>query len=304
MPRVFTSEYKLRLRLVATAVTMASGAVPFILGLLVLQWLPEEKGWVPALIAGVSFAAGGLLPWAAQNLMGLVGNGSLRRRVLTNLKAADAPADLEGAIFVGFSPGERLHLWHGETSLDVGFLQLRRGGLVYQGDGYHWTLPRSFIDHIDLAPPEGGMQRLLVRWHVPREGGRTFSLEAREALTLARARLATQLLYRRLREWQRNGSPETAEADLPISNGLPPTDLSGAQVIDEPARGSCLTILAAMVITLLTIWRIAGTLLAAGMLYQAILWAGLLSVVGALATGHLLHYLQTWEAEHRGESRP
>jgi len=293
MARLFTPRYKQRGRVVAAVVTMCAGAAPFVAGLLVLQLLPEDRGWLPAAVAGLSFAAGGLLPWVSQNVMGLAGNWSLRRRLWQLLQAEGAAPDLDDAIFVGFSPGERLHVWHGETSRDVGFLRLLAEGLVYEGDEFSWLLPRSFIDHIDLTPREAGMQRLLIRWHVPREGGRTFSLEAREARTIAQAREATVVLHRQLREWLKR---EAAAESFDVAAGLPPTDMSGAQVVEEPAAGSCLTVLAAGAITLISIWRFAGALVSYGLIYQAILLAGLISVVGALATGYLLHYLQAWEA--------
>ncbi len=301
MARLFTPQYKQRGRVAAAVVTMAAGAAPFVVGLLIVQVLPEDRGWLPATVAGLSFAAGALLPWAAQNVMGLAGNGALRRRLQRLLAAEHPELDFRDALFVGFSPGERLHVWHGETSRDVGYLWVEPGGLVYYGDGYNWCLPRGFVDHVDISPPEGGMQRVLVRWHVPRWSGRTFSLEAREGNTLRRAREATLELHRRLREWAR--SEVEAEEPLAVTLGLPPTDMSGGQVVEEPATGSCATILAVAIITLVTIWRVAGTLFSYGLLYQAILWAGLISVVGALATGYLLHYLQAWEAEQRKRRR-
>jgi hypothetical protein len=295
MARLFTPRYKQRGRVVAAVVTMCAGAAPFVGGLLLLQLLPEERGWLPAAVAGLSFAAGGLLPWVSQNVMGLAGNWSLRRQLGELLRADGATPDVAGASFVGFSPGERLHVWHGETSRDVGFLRVLPEGLVYEGDEFSWRLPRGFIDHVDLTPREAGMQRLLIRWHVPREEGRTFSLEAREARTIAQARQATVVLHRQLREWLRR---EPGGEDFPAATGLPPTDMSGAQVVEEPAAGSCLAVLAAGAITAISIWRFAGTLAQDGLIYQAILLAGLISVVGALATGYLLHYLQAWEAEH------
>lgn len=299
--RIFTPRFKQRGRVTAAIVTLWAGAVPFIGGLLALQVLPQERGWLPALVTAVSFALGGLLPWASQNLMGLAGNQRLRRQLRELLLAESPGLDLSRSLFVGFSPGEQLHVWHGETSRDVGFLQILPNGLVYHGDEFSWTLPRDHIDHIDLSPPEGGMQRLLIRWHVPREGGRTLSLEAREALTIARARQATAMLYRHLRDWHRAGEqPEP----LSVGSGVPPTDMSGAQSIEAPARGSCLTILAVMTITLVTLWRIAGAMLRLGMLYQSILWAGMISVLGALFAGYLLHYLQTWEAERARTTPP
>jgi hypothetical protein len=51
-------------------------------------------------------------------------------------------------------------------------------------------------------------------------------------------------------------------------------------------------------IVMIIIWRTSGAFFEAGQYYHGILWAGLISVLGALSTGYLLHYLQAWEAEH------
>jgi hypothetical protein len=47
---------------------------------------------------------------------------------------------------------------------------------------------------------------------------------------------------------------------------------------------------------MVTVWRVVGQMLSDGEYHYAVLWAGLISVLGALITGHLLHYLQSWEA--------
>lgn len=311
MPQFFTPEFKQRGRVVSAAVTMLAGAAPFIGGLLVIQTLGvEPHGPLPALIAVLSFALGGALPWLSQNLTGLAGNGALRERLRRHLSAAVA-CDLREALFVGFSPGERLHIWHGETDRDIGFLTVADGILIYRGDDFSWSLPCDVIDHIDLTPVEAGLQRIIIRWHVPRETGRALSLESREAGSISRARTATNQLYFRLKEWEKQSrvrqpadrvgeaAPDARLRDShTLSLGLPPTDMTGAQIIEEPPSGSCASILALGVIVVIAIWRITAGLFESGQYYDGILWAGLISVLGALSTGYLLHYLQAWEAEH------
>lgn len=303
MPRFFTSEFKQRVRLISAFVTMISGAAPFVVGLLVMQRLGDDPhGPAAAILAAASFVLGGLLPWLSQDLMGLAGNGQLRRALSRYFGETEA-CDLTRAQFVGFSPGERLHVWQGETNRDIGFLSLSAESLVYRGDEFSWMLPRDLIDHIDLTPLEAGLQRILIRWHEPREAGRTFSLESRQSFSVSRARLATRCLFEQLKEWHRQERP-TAEA-APVAEaqgfafGLPTIDVTGGQVIEEPPAGSCLSIMSLGMIVIIAIWRISGTFFACGQYYQGILWAGLISVLGALSTGYLLHYLQAWEAEHR-----
>lgn len=314
MPQFFTSEFKQRGRVISAAVTMLSGAAPFIGGLLAMQVLGvDAHGPLPALVAVLSFGLGGALPWLSQNLTGLAGNAGLRARLRRHL-SADPACDLREGLFVGFSPGERLHIWHGETDRDIGFLTINDEVLIYRGDDFSWSLPRDVIDHIDLTPVEAGLQRIVIRWHVPRETGRALSLESRDACSISRARAATNDLYLRLKQWERK--PRAAVSDAPaqprmgtqaplqtissatLSLGLPPTDMTGAQIIEEPPSGSCASILALGVIVVIAIWRVTAGLFESGQYYDGILWAGLISVLGALSTGYLLHYLQAWEAEH------
>ena len=306
MAQYFTPAFKQRVRVVAATVTMLAGALPFVLGLLAIQSLGDQpRGVAPAAVAMAAFVLGGLLPWLTQNLMGLAGNAGLRRRLAEHL--GDSP--LPGAAFVGFAPGQDLRVWHGETDRDIGFLCLEQGVLVYRGDDYEWVLPHALIDHLDMTPAEGMPPRIVIHWHVPREVSRTFSLESREAGSITAARRATQVLFARLKEWHRTeearaaGPPEQPEGASGTcastrAPGLPPTDLSGGQMVNQPASGSCVSILALGVIMLGLIWRISGACFASGQYYEGILWAGLISVLGALGIGYLLHYLQAWEAEH------
>lgn len=311
MPHFFTSDFKQRVRLIAACVTTISGAAPFVAGLLVMQTLGDAPhGPLAAAVAALSFALGGLLPWLSQDLMGLAGNGRLQRSLRRHLTETEA-CDLSGACFVGFSPGERLHVWQGETNRDIGFLTITGDTLIYRGDDFSWSLPRDLIDHLDLTPIEAGMQRILIRWHEPREAGRAFSIESREALTVSRARNATRALFAQLKEWHKQPTAtaaadgegaEPAQKRQGLELGLPAIDQTGGQMIEEPPSGSCLSILALGVIVLIAIFRISGTFFALGQYYQGILWAGLISVIGALCTGYLLHYLQAWEAEHRQQN--
>lgn len=312
MAEYFTVNFKQRLRVTAATVTMVAGAAPFVAGLLAMQTLGDQPtGLLPATVALVSFVLGGMLPWLTQNVLGLAGNAGLRQRLAQRLVGE---CSLEQAVFVGFSPGQDLRVWQGETDRDVGFLCVSEESLAYHGDEYAWGLPRDLIDHIDMTPPEGGVLRILVHWHVPREVSRTFSLECREAHSLSGARKATGRLYARLREWYKAGDIQDATASgsedrtasvtghgTPYLNealGLPPTDVTGGQAVDQPPSGSCASILSIGVIMLILIWRVAGAFFGYGRYYEGILWAGLISVLGALSMGYLLHYLQAWEAKH------
>ncbi len=305
MAEFFTASFKQRLRVSAAIITMMAGAAPFVAGLLVLQIFSEPlEGALPLLVTACCFLLGVLMPWMAQNVLGLVGNSHLREQLARKLAAEGAPA---GGHFVGFAPGAELRVWQGETDRDVGFLFFEDKALVYWGDEYRWELPYEMLDYIDLTPPEAGIQRILVHWHVPREAGCTFSLASREARTMAGARRATQELFSQMRQWHRALS-RTANASSQPSFvprfGLPPTDISGGQRIDKPPAGACLSILSIGIIMLTLIWRVTGDFLMYGRYYEAVLWAGIISVEGTLSVSYLLHYLQTWEAEHSQKARP
>lgn len=325
MAQYFTAAFKHKIRIAAASVTMFTGAAPFVAGLLVLEALGDNPhGPLAGGVAAASFILGGFLPWLAQNYMGLAGNSTLRKRLRDRL-LADETCDPSGADFVGFAPGERLRVWQGDTDRDVGFLLMNPDALVYYGDEFEWTLPRESIDHIDLAPTEPGMRRILIRWHAPREAGRTLSLESRDAPCLSRARTATLGLHHRLRAWWKHEPiPPLAGANAEVEPrwqalrgdyqppaplaavrpevvsptlGMPPTDLTGGQAIEEPPSASCTVIMALGIIVTVSIWRVAGGFFTYGQYYHGILWAGLISVLGALGTGYVLHYLQAWEAE-------
>ncbi|MEN6644131.1 MAG: hypothetical protein ABFE08_16965 [Armatimonadia bacterium] len=325
MAQYFTAAFKHKIRIAAAGVTMLTGAAPFVAGLLALEALGDTPhGPVACGVAAASFILGGFLPWLAQNYMGLAGNATLRRRLRDRL-LTDQTCDPSGADFVGFAPGERLRVWQGDTDRDIGFLVMNPDALVYYGDEFEWTLPRESVDHIDLAPTEPGLRRILIRWHAPREAGRTLSLESRDASSLSRARTATSELHYRLRAWWKHeplpssSGPSTGpesrwrvlrgdfQPPAPLAGvrpeavsptlGMPPTDLTGGQAIEDPPSASCAVIMALGIIVTLSIWRIAGGFFAYGQYYQGILWAGLISVLGALGTGYVLHYLQAWEAE-------
>lgn len=305
MAEFFTASYKQQLRVSAALITMIAGAAPFVAGLLILQIFSEPlAGMWPLFVTIFCFLLGVLMPWLAQNVMGLAGNSRLRQKLAQKLLAEGVAAN---GHFVGFAPGAELRVWQGETDRDVGFLFFEDRALAYWGDEYRWELPHEMIDYIDLTPPEAGIQRILVHWHVPREASCTFSLASREARTMAGARRATQELFAQIRQWHKAVSRAASASPSPSfvpRFGLPPTDISGGQRIDKPPAGACLSILSIGIIMLTLIWRVTGDFLMYGRYYEAVLWAGIISVEGTLSVSYLLHYLQTWEAEHSQKARP
>ena len=281
--------------MIAASVTMAAGVAPFVVTLAVLEYWVSPPPYAVGLLTVATFVAAGLAPWYTHGSLALLGNYALRqrlgRRAGTDLQA---PVEELGAVFVGFSPGEELRIWDGETDRDVGFLSILADTLTYAGDEFKWSLPRAQIDNVALGVPVAGIRRIIVRWHVPRGGPRAFSIVCREANTLQALSVVNARLYRALRDWLWRDRP--SPSGIPLKWGYPPTDTSGGWTLDRPISGGCISVMAIALIVVLSIWRVSGALLAVEDYYTAVLWAGLIAVVGAVFTGYLLNYLHYWEA--------
>ncbi len=288
----FTESFKARNRVIASAVIVLASAAPFALGLIVVTYfVADPRGWVALVVTALAFLAAGGFTWIVQDRFALLGNRWLRRKLAERL--ADCEDVTRGGAqpaFVGFGPGEDILVWEGETDLDVGFLCLGESGLAFLGDRFTWSLSRDRIDRIDLTPAPMGPRRIVIHWHAPRESGRAFTLESREASSLRQADARTIDLFRGLRTWS---LVDAAAAGHPLVLGHPPTDQYGGRPIGEPAAGWCATTLGMMVIIVVTIWYLAGEMLKSGYTYHAALWAGFVFVGGAVFTRCLLHYLQS-----------
>jgi len=285
---------------------LAAGALPYAAAFLALTLYPPlEHSPAGQALAGVALVTSALLPWAVQGRVALLGNRSLRRRLANRL------GELARGEFVGFSPGEGVMSWEGETDQDVGFLQVEGNTLVYRGDRFSFSLRRENLDEMRLqgvlgATPEAagtagrpvtvGPLRLAVYWHTPGDPGRVFTLASREADTLAEANRATRALADRLQAWWTQEQPE---AEVPVVLGPPPTDTRGGVPLDRPAPGSCLSALAVGIIAFSLVWRLAADLTRTEQYTRAVLWAGLIVMSAVIFTGHFLTYLQISQGRRR-----
>ncbi len=292
---LFTAQFKQRNRIIAGIMLIIAATSPFLAGLLLINYLsPQFSGPIVAGITALAFLLAVLLPWHALHRLALLGNRSLGQQLTEKLASVKTDIDSPGRWeFVGFSPGQELRSWDGETDCDIGFLSMDEGALIYHGDEYSWTLRRAAIDAIQALPVSGGLQRVVVIWHAPREPERAFTLASREAQTLRGANRATARLLRDLRQWH---SASSNDGGRPPALGLPPTDTSGSYPAEQPPVGSCATILAVTIIVSLSIWHVAQRFISAGYYYHGILWAGLIAAAGAMFTVHFLGYLQSYEA--------
>ncbi len=297
----YTKEFKQRNRVTAAAVTMAAGVAPFLVAIAVLQFWMSPPPFARALVTAATLICAGLAPWYSHGTLALLGNLQLKKQV--SAIAAEAfgeSVEGVGGVFVGFSPGEKIRIWEGETDRDVGFVALQGGSLVFVGDEYRWRLPKEQIEQIELVPPTAGVWRIVIRWHARAEGARALSMVCREANTIDGLEIVTRRLYGALRAWYWADIP--ADPERAPRWGYPPTDVGGGWDIDRPIGGSCTTVIAVGAMVALTIWRVSGTLVESEAYYMAILWAGLIAAVGAVLIGYLLNYLRAWEAD-RDERR-
>lgn len=321
--QVYTRGFKRRVRLTAAVITMAAGIAPFVVALALLQSWSSPPPYAMALLTAATFVAAGLAPWYSHGTLALLGNYGLRTRIArlaeeylvpdgsptpppASIEGKDAPAGrlhALGATFVGFSPGDKLRVWDGETDRDVGFLCIRNSALVYIGDEFRWSLPLERIDQIELAPAVTGIRRIIIRWHAPRGGPRAFSVVSREANTLDGMAIVTRRLYEALRDWLWSDQEDEGSSRSHVHWGYPPTDTAGGWALDQPVSGCLLTVTGMAVIVVLTVWRVSWTLIQSGDYYAAILWAGLIAVVGAVFTGYLLSYLHSWDAQRQPRAR-
>lgn len=288
--QVFDAAFRARNRLVASVLMVLASVAPFVLALLALPYVSATGNDGPAWALTVAaFVAVGVLTWAAQDRLALLGNGRLRRHLSTRLSQCPEAEASGSAVFVGFSPSDELLTWEGDTDLDVGFLCLGRSELIFLGDRFDWSLQRERIDRIALSPAPMGPRRVLIYWHAPREAARALSLESREAQGLRAAERQTQALYERLVRW---AAEPCAEAEGGARLGYPPTDRYGGRRAEELGRGSCAVTLSMASIIVLTVWYLASCLLREALYCYAVLWSGLVFVGGAVLTRALLQYLQ------------
>ncbi len=299
LPVLFDKAFKTRNRLIAATGMLLAAALPFVAGLTGLALLDSlfQGGPVPAAwdgtVTAAAFILAAWLPWQAGNLLGLSGNRGLRLALIRKI-TSERPADLrDTGRFVGFSPGDQLRTWDGETDCDVGFLTILPEALLYVGDQYAWTLRREHVDRVELSPQTAGIRRVVIRWHAPREPGRSFTIEARDGATMRRVNAVTMSLAEELTRW--SAAEGVDGADVP-HYGNPPTDAPGALTVDGPAPGSCAATLCIATIATVTIWRVAGDFIRAREYFHGILWSGLITVLAAGLTFHVLNYLQSWGA--------
>lgn len=285
---------------------LAAGALPYAAAFLALALCPAlEHGPAGQALAAVALVTSALLPWALQGRVALLGNPSLRRGLARRL------GELAQGEFVGFSPGEGVMSWDGETDQDVGFLQVEGNTLVYRGDRFCFSLRRENVDEMALQGMLGerpgaagaagrgvtlGPVRIALYWHTPGDPSRVFTLASREAGTLAEANRATRALAERLQAWWTQEQPE---AETPVLLGPPPTDTRGGVPLDRPAPGSCLSALAVGVIAFSLVWRLAADLTRTEQYTRAVLWAGLIVISAVIFTGHVLTYLQISQGRQR-----
>lgn len=296
---IFSAAVRRRYALLANIASFVAAAAPFGLGLLALHLLaPAGSGPLAWIVAAAALAAVPLLTWLVHNRLGLAGNATLRRRLRERIarEGHEFPTFVR-PLFVGFAPGDRPLLWHGDTDRDIGFLVAWGDCLVYYGDEFSFSLPRARIDIIEPTHPSVDLGRILIRWHAPRESNRAFTLVSREATDLRGARRATRELLNQLHAWVARPPEPAAEAP---KLGLPPTDASGGVPVDTAPGGSCPALLAMIAATSVAAWQVSAPLIAAARYAHAILATGAVFTLGFAVLSTVFRLLQ-W-AEERDQA--
>ncbi len=300
--RVFGAAVRRRYNLIVSVATFLAAALPFAVGLLILELVwPHGKGLGPMIVAAAALILGPVATWATHNRLGLAGNETLRAKLRRRIRE-EGHTFPEGVdpVFVGFSPTDQPLAWDGDTDRDIGFLAAWGDALVYYGDDFTWYLPRSRIDIIEPIQPAAGVPRILIRWHAPRESNRSFTIVSREASDLRGARQATMALLQQLYAWV--ARPPQTDREAP-KLGMPPTDASGGTPIDSAPGGSCAVLAAIFAATAVAAWQVAGPMVDAEQYAYAALWSGLVFVGGFGLTTAALRLLQWAEEQDAADER-
>ncbi len=296
---IFGADVRRRYNRLLALISFLAAVLPFGLGLLAVHLLyPEGAGLAPNLIAAAALLLSPLCTWVVNNRLALVGNSALRQKLRERLSSeGEGLPDGVTPVFVGFSPGEEALAWEGDTDRDIGFLAAWGDSLVYRGDRYEWSLPRDRIDIIEPMQPVAGVNRILVRWHAPRERNRSFTLVSREATDLRGAGQATHTLLQQLYAWV--ARPRDAGTEPP-KLGMPPTDTSGGRPLNAVPGGSCAVTMAVVAATMVGAWQVGGPLVEQEKYAHAILAAGCVFAAGFSAISIIMRLLQ-W-AEEKDEA--
>jgi len=199
--RRFTTEFKLKLiRINSYVYLVLPGLGATVAIALWTLGAPTLPGWT-ALPLGMMFALG--LCVLFQNRAALRGYPQLARQMRE--EHAEALTG-EAAHFVTFSPNTDALLYDGFHNWDVGLLQFNEAGLHYRGDGTSFSLPREWVQKLDLVSRPNFIipsLSIYVTWHDPEEPEttRTFLFRAADATSLLSMNRATRELHRGLMAW-------------------------------------------------------------------------------------------------------
>jgi hypothetical protein len=158
--------------------------------------------------------------------------------------------DLSGAWFVGISPGSDIRSFGGDTSLDVGFLRIESGRLLFYGDILDCELRRSAVTDIQLqrAALLINICRIVVKWTDTSGATQELALEAEDALQTVGRSPKTHALADQLRTWLQDAVPERQARDF----AEPPVvaDFAGIRAAPfQDPKVSCLGAIGGAVLT-------------------------------------------------------
>lgn len=177
-------------------------------------------------------------------------HGYLRPRVGNKINRK-YQVDPSSAWFVGICPGRMLRLFGSDTVMDVGFLSIEPGKLVFYGDLINFELKNVQVSdislHVGILPFGLKVTRVIISWtHPGIDGVQETAVETYDSLHVAGKGNYVQSLFSALSAWQNDSSsPGTRRFDVPPSE----SEFSDLKTVPLYASGpSCLINIAAVLL--------------------------------------------------------
>ncbi len=225
--KVFSRSSKLRWGCLSMVLPLAGLLIPDIAVLIaVLTVVPENaRGGALAILLPVGFIVG-LLLWAgAFFFQPRPYNRLWRDQLAEKIRQREGlKVDDWSVQFVGWSPGNKLGQWEGDTDRDLGFLIFGPEWLTYLGDDFRFSLRREWVWQIDQSISSGPplLARRVVVGHVWPDGYQHFcNFESRGDHTAWGLKAANEKLAELLRAWHQGTAFQSAPAPPFVEFGPP-----------------------------------------------------------------------------------
>ncbi len=162
------------------------------------------------------------------------------------------PADLSGAWFVGIAPGRSLAIFDGDSSLDLGFLSIEPGRLMFYGDIVEFELKNVQVSDITMQVGSFHffqLSRVIIFWaHPDINGVQELAIELDDCCRIFGKSRKTFKLFSLLSDWHKDASASSTHRQFEP----PPREdeFANLKKLDIPTSGpSCLLNIVSMALT-------------------------------------------------------